>query len=328
MSSKVKKITKEFLQGSWQEIAKKLAQAKGQVFLQKQITTGAVSLRAVVRVADAMPGLLLVVPELSAPNRWKVKSFSGVKFDPAVKLTDGLGLPVFLVDHTAQDVFATLAADIGAAISEAKTPKEAVAALLNRVAIWRRFLKNRAGKMSDEEVMGLIGELCILDRLVASTGTDAALEAWKGPLGELHDFRLPDYRVEVKAWSNDNIPRVVISNPSQVFVDAACPVWIAAAQVYSHEKTGRCLAEWIEGLSKKMDAAQRDVFDSLLADYGYLSAHADLYTRPYSIGTQTFYRVTEKFPRIKPEQIPSGISWMKYAIDINSISSFAKEPPF
>jgi hypothetical protein len=320
-------ITALTLEAAWAQIQAKLPQAEGRSFLQKALTVGPLTLSAVIRVADGMPGLLLQIPEASYAAKWPVRHYAGVRFDPMVKFDDGYGLPLMLGDLKARDIFAQLAADIAAAAVGEETAAAKLAAILNRLALWRRFLQDRMGKMSDEEVRGLIGELSVLGSLLVARGVDSCLDAWKGPLGELHDFRLPNLRIEVKTWCNDSLPHIFISDPSQIVADESYPVWVAAIQISKDAMTGRTLSDWAGALAKSMDASQRELYYSLLADYGFLAAQSELYTDRYVVIGTIFYAVTASFPRIDPGAIPPAICSVKYAIELNAIASHAKPSP-
>ena len=60
-----------------------------------------------------------------------------------------------------------------------------------------RLLMRQATMLSAERILGLIGELWLLGRLESSLGSPA-LDAWTGPHGEAHDFRLASHEIEVK----------------------------------------------------------------------------------------------------------------------------------
>jgi hypothetical protein len=181
--------------------------------------------------------------------------------------------------------------------------------------------------MSDEEVIGLIGELSVLGCLLTTKGVDSCLDAWRGPLGDLHDFRLPSFRIEVKTWCNDSLPRIFISDPSQIIADEICPVWIAAVQISKSETTGHTLSEWAGELAKFMDSSQSELYCSLLADYGFLAAQSELYIDRYTIIDTLFYAVTATFPRIDPRAIPPEICSVKYAIELNAIANHVAPSP-
>ena len=320
-------ITPATLEAAWTKIQSKLLQAEGRSFLQKVLTVGSLTLSAVIRVVDGMPGLLLQIPEGSIPTKWLVKNYAGVRFDPIVKLDDGYGLPLMLADLKARDIFALLATDIATTAERGDTPAAKISAILNRIALWHRFFKNRTEKLSIEEIRGLIGELSVLESLLTTNGVDSCLDAWKGPQGELHDFRMTNYRIEVKTWSNDSLPRIFISDPSQIVADNMYPIWIAAVQISKNEITGRTLSNWVKTLANSMDASQRELYYSLLADYGFIEVQSELYTDRYAVIQTIFYLVTPSFPRIDPKVIPLAICSVKYAIELNALANHAKPSP-
>src|SRR5689334_17400519 len=105
-------ITTATLEAAWAQIEGKLPQAGGRRFLQKALVVGPLTLSAVIRVADGMPGLLLQIPEASYASKWPVRHYAGVRFDTMVKIDGGYGLPLMLADLKARDIFVQLAADI------------------------------------------------------------------------------------------------------------------------------------------------------------------------------------------------------------------------
>ena len=321
------KITPEILEGAWRQILLKMPVSGGHSFLQKKLADGAIGLSAAVRVKDSMPGLILQIPDAGLAAKWTMRQLAGIRFEPAIKLDDGYGFPVMLADVKAREIFAVLASDILCSISGEGAAEAKLAALFTRLALWRRFLQKRMAPMSDEEVRGLIGELSVLEQVISAKGTDVSLEAWRGPKDELHDFHLPTFRVEVKTWSNNSLPRVFISDPSQVVVDEVFPVWLAAIQISSDDVSGRTLAEWVQSLRVGMDGAQLDLYDALLADCGFLPEHAEFYPQRFSVRDTAFYKITASFPKIDVSTLPPGVCCVRYAIELNAIASYAKPSP-
>ena len=131
----------------------------------------------------------------------------------------------------------------------------------------------------------------------------------------------------MKTWSNDSLPRVFISDPSQLVIDTSCPVWLAVVQISTDLECGRSLSGWVDFLRLAMDNAQKDIFDALLADYGFLAEHAELYPVRYGIRDTIFYEITRSFPRIDPNSIPPGVCYIKYALDLTVLAEHAKPSP-
>lgn len=72
---------------------------------------------------------------------------------------------------------------------------------------WGQLL-SRKNLMSEAAWLGLYGELCFLESLIAARGL-AALTAWTGPRGERHDFRIGNDEFEVKSTKRDRRIHIV-----------------------------------------------------------------------------------------------------------------------
>ena len=199
--------------------------------------------------------------------------------------------------------------------------------LMDKVALWKRFFQKNTGPLSEEEVRGLIGELEILSKIIAAYGVDAALETWKGPADELHDFRNDVFRIEVKTWVNESAPRIFISDPSQIVIDPAWPVFIAVVQLARDNAAGFTLPEWISTILDGMTAPQRSAMEVLLADVGYLVVHAELYSKRYSVTEIVFHRIGNGFPMIDPSTLPGGITNLKYSLELGALATFISASP-
>lgn len=93
------------------------------------------------------------------------------------------------------DLFETMAHDVIALLAAAPHEDEKAVAdsVLARIHAWQDFRSlPRAGILSEEEEIGLHGELIVLERLLSALQDSAAVMAmWQGPLRGLHDFKLP-----------------------------------------------------------------------------------------------------------------------------------------
>lgn len=320
-------ITPESLEESWNEIRPKIAQAGGSLILEQALIHGEVGLSAAVRVRDGMQGIILRVPARWNYLRWQVQRLTGVHFESVVQDRNDRLLPVMLADADAAGIFAIFAADLASALLTGCPMEEKMRELMDKVGLWRRFFLHRSGELSEEEVRGLVGELEFLRILVRNHGADAAMESWKGPRGELHDFHLPSFRIEVKTWINESLPRIFISNPSQIVIDSAWPVWIASLQLSRDHTAGSTLPARVRALAVGMNSAQRTIFEALLADVGYLTCHEGLYAQRYSVRDTIFYRIVEGFPLIDSATIPAGITCLKYALELGALAPFATSSP-
>ena len=320
-------ITPKSLEEAWSAICRKMSQADGSLVLEQALIHGEVGLSAVVRVRDSMPGIVIRVPSRWSVTRWQFQRLTGVHFEEVLKDHNDILLPIILADADAAGIFAIFASDLASTVSAECPLDEKMRRLMDQVGLWKRFFQHRAGRLSEEEVRGLVGELEILGILVRTHGADFALESWRGPSGELHDFHLPAFRIEVKTWINESLPRIFISDPSQIVIDAAWPVWLAAMQLSRDNYTGMTLPERVVELAGGMNSAQRTILEALLADIGFLACHAEIYTNRYFVRDTVFHRVVEGFPMIAPAMIPGGITCLKYALELGALTPFVTPSP-
>jgi hypothetical protein len=181
--------------------------------------------------------------------------------------------------------------------------------------------------MTDEEMRGLFGELHVLSLVIAANGVDGALEAWQGPARKLHDFHFSDGHVEVKTWRIEAGPRVYISQPAQIGVDINRPMHLAAVQISVGGMAGRTLPEAVAILRLRMNGIQVQRFDELLAEYGYIGAHAEMYPDRVAVLGLNIFEVREGFPHVDARSIPGGVSNLHYAIELGALDPFRVNNP-
>jgi hypothetical protein len=321
-------VTPDSLKYALGVIRTRIPQALPGTFLEQALpVVGDIGLSAVVRVNDAMPGIVIRVPSRWPATSWKVLLLNGVRFEqPMTDHHDHL-LPVMMADEDAVEVFAVFTADLASALEVEGTLEARMRLLMDRIVLWKRFFQKNSGPLSEEAVRGLIGELEILAKMIAAYGVDAALETWKGPAGELHDFHQEAFRIEVKTWVNESSPRIFISDPSQIVIDPAWPVFMAAVQLARDNAEGFTLPERIATILCGMTAPQRTVMEVLLADVGYLPVHAELYSKRFSVAETVFHVIGEGFPMIDPATLPGGITNLKYSLELGALAPFISASP-
>ena len=65
------------------------------------------------------------------------------------------------------------------------------------------------------------------------------------------------------------------------------------------------------------------MFNAKLFEAGYYQWHETTYnTRRYKIRKDSFYRVKDKFPRIKENELREGVGNVRYAISISSFEDY------
>lgn len=320
-------ITADYLQAAWRGLAAKLPGAASGTFLEQTLVFGELGISAVLRVRDALPGIVVRAPGRHSFDSWEVLRLRGVYFEARIQDRDEDLFPVMLADPDAREVFAVFASDLACVVASEDSIHRRSAQLTSKIGIWKRFFHRRLTGLSEDEVRGLIGEIEILTMVIHDFGVDAALESWRGPLGDLHDFALPAFRIEAKTWTNQSLPRIHISDPSQLVVDDVWPVFLAAVQLSRDNIAGVSLPSRVVALRESMNSWQNSSFDQLLSDAGYLQSQAELYTTPYAVVETRTFRVSDGFPLIDPLTLPAGITNLRFALELRAIANFVTTFP-
>ena len=170
---------------------------------------------------------------------------------------------------------------------------------------WKALLRP-AERMSDEQRIGLFGELLVLHRLLVLHGLDA-VAAWTGPLGEQHDFRIGEDEIEVKTTSSRK--RVhLISSLEQLEPSPGRNLYLLSIQLEpAGSDAGRTLPELVDGVRALIpsgSAARDGLETALLVTWRYSDLHASAYRERLQMRTASvLVEVSLDFPRLTPSFI-------------------------
>lgn len=178
-------------------------------------------------------------------------------------------------------------------------PEDAISETL---AAWAALLR-RIALLSEEHQVGLIGELWFLREVAARLGWAAALDAWKGPRSEEHDFVLPLVDVEVKTTTKER--RVhQIGSLKQLEPKLNRPLFILSVQLTAASAAagGMALPGWIAQIEGEAQAAERGLSGILhrqLFTRGWRPEHSLHYLSSFALRSEaTAVPVDERCPAV------------------------------
>ena len=197
-----------------------------------------------------------------------------------------------------------------------------------------RGLLARAPRLSEDQEIGLFGELVALDRLIDGVGEAKALAAWLGPRAEEHDFVLGEADVEVKTTRSER--RIhVIHGLGQLTPTPGRLLHLMSVQVTGAGAAGNgeTLPELIERIRRRLRSGRTD-FDDRLTDCGWEDAQADrLYTTRLLVRSEPrFYNVDGAFPAITSAGLsrivtrPELVRSIDYRIDVTDLEPQGTAP--
>jgi hypothetical protein len=251
---------------------------------------------------------------------------------PAVGQTDKNRLILLLNEQNNWEIFLSLCKDLIEATHLITNTSTAIQAILLRLERWQEFLKkNRSGILSEEEILGLIGELLFIKRhLIPVFGSGQSIKFWQGPEGLPQDFNVNESAIEVKCQSGATSPSIKISS-----IDQLCPqlpemyLFVVTLGKAALETTNMInlpdLISQIKEALKIEGSIQIERFTDLLYGIGYIESDRYL-DFSYVLIDEKMYQVAEGFPRVCAKDLHLGIMNVSYSISLSECAPFEKYP--
>lgn len=238
-------------------------------------------------------------------------------------------LLIKLIRKQHEDIFSVLCEDLIDSIKLESDEKQLTRTLLNRFEKWKSlFSRLNSSGLTPEEQRGLFGELYFLRKFFQnSSNFQHILDSWVGPSGEIRDFQMNNWALEVKTTHGNNHQKVQISSERQLdntHLDKLFLYHISLEKVQeSGESLNTIVSSLYDILNKDIIALNR--FRSKLYEVGYFEHQANLYNDTgYYIRQDNFYRVTDNFPRIQENEIRNGVGDVKYSIIMSDCKDYAE----
>jgi hypothetical protein len=217
--------------------------------------------------------------------------------------------------------FTAVAADIASTAGELPPPtrlQDVVAAL----ARWQWFWGVDAERLSQQDVLGLFGELWFLHRWAGPNAGN--VRAWTASMGSRHDFQWSQWSVEVKTATRR--PDGAILHRIQHLDQLADPeqgrLFLFSLRVVQDQLAHNSLPGLVDRVSDALrgDIAAGEEFARRLGQRGYSPAHRRHYDTPWRILGEQLYSVATGFPRLIDasfvDGLPDGVSDVSYRLDM------------
>jgi len=304
------------LSDAWSELA--LARPLERQYRSKVITDNiALEIRAAMRAVDDAPCLMLQT-NLAADAHFEL---GGMRLSSVPDVSGPL-LVLSLEDDGRRDLFTTVCSDVITFAAQVDD-KDAQSRFLDRLDAWRHFLRDKKIGFSRSETIGLIGELVVLDRLIATKASNLA--TWEAPDDGLHDFQFNGHALEIKT-SLGPAASINISRLDQLDITGLRQLDLLHVKLIEHP-AGHNLNDIILSLNQMLpDLASRNAFDNALLRRGLLPDDEAARSSPrVQLRSIEAYSVTEAFPRLVRSQLPIAITEATYTLEIRALGNFHKD---
>lgn len=214
-------------------------------------------------------------------------------------------------------VFAALCRDVIDFTRAGVSPSSLGSAVAGRLDHWRRLLERDIRALGIAQLRGLIGELCVLERLLDDHGASVAAASWTGPHGTPQDFMLPDgSRIEVKAARPD-ARSVQINGLAQLAADpdAIVLVVVRLDETAPGAENAFTAPMLVARILRQLDPdpAAAEMFGASLALAGW-NDHPDHDALVVRLVSVERHPVVSGFPRLTRDTVPGGIQDADYTI--------------
>ncbi|WP_167392237.1 PD-(D/E)XK motif protein [Mesorhizobium sophorae] len=275
--------------------------------------------------------LLSLAAETAAEGLPDLPRLNGIEVRLEKLPQDRVRLVLTLLDRNQFDLFRDLAdhllkATAGVARGNSSAGLKLV---LRRLRSWHDLLRRRRDDLlSDSEAIGLAGELLFLrdQVLTRRTPTQAAL-SWRGAHRDEQDFALGQWQVEIKTQLSTSDQRLQVSSEAQLDAGSArlliCHQTLAPAPAAEPRSfTLNSLVIEIAAQMEDIGDVGRDAFEKALEALGYVN-RAEYDEMRWVTTYRRAFEVTERFPRIVPAMLPSGVQNVRYDIVLRECEPFA-----
>lgn len=229
-------------------------------------------------------------------------------------------LMIQLLHPNSRDIFATLCENLIQSVIKLNTEQKISRTVVNQMEKWKTlFEKNNSTALTPAEQQGLFGELHFLQKFLARPDTNPCdiLHSWVGVDKALRDFQGSNWSVEVKTTSTNNPQKVTINGERQLDETLLANLFLFHSSVEVSNGKGQTLCQKISEIRELLecDAAALSLFNTKLFEAGYIDKHEPFYQdRFYQVRNENYYKIENDFPRIKENELRSGVSDVKYSI--------------
>lgn len=220
------------------------------------------------------------------------------------------------------EYFCTFCEDLLHCTDIIKDDQTAYKSLVARYYSWRKLFKPTNTRLTEIEIMGLIGELLFLrDFMIPKYGFQTTLDSWTGPERTHKDFSAENVWYEIKSI-NTGKESVKIASLEQLDGENSGFLCVYFFEKMSPSYNGIKINNLVESiLHMAPNVVLKDLFMAKLELFGFeFNTENDNYV--YSQSGQAYYEISNQFPRLKRSDIPLSISKVQYDIILTEIEEF------
>lgn len=201
------------------------------------------------------------------------------------------------------------------------TGSTAAAAVNEVVNEWRQLIAVVKDPLSRNQLVGIFGELVVLERLVGLHGA-VALEWWYGPDRTRHDFVSAGTSLEVKSTTDLGSSRVTIHGLGQLDHSQGTSSYIGLVGVDPTPR-GRCIDDVLRDLRDRGCPAQ--LLEKKLLSAGYVAGNLANSEERFIFVHMRFWGFDDNSPGLRASNLRSdqraGVSDVRFNFDLSALGA-------
>lgn len=191
--------------------------------------------------------------------------------------------------------------------------------IVNRFNQWKKMFTRNNKILTENEVLGLLGELLFLKNIAIPTyGSTDGLNSWSGPEPTHKDFSYKNEWYEIKSINTfkNSVP---ISSLEQLDSELEGHLVVYSFEKMSPSFAGISLNKLVSEIMRDLAFdTDKDIFLAKLKQVGY--AYNEIYDNyVFNLIKKDSYLVNNEFPRIKADDLQKGIIKVQYEILLSLI---------
>ncbi|MGL6066103.1 MAG: PD-(D/E)XK motif protein [Cetobacterium sp.] len=221
-------------------------------------------------------------------------------------------------DTNNSDIFKIFCKDIIATVEKTISEELISPEIHNRIIQWKDLLQGNMKKtLSIEEQIGLFGEILTLKDIILEN--QESIDSWRGPEKDAQDFLCNNCVIEVKSCLSSKNKVITISSKNQLETEKKHLFIILYCLTI--QKEGTNLSELVlSTLNLLTSDIDKTNFCKKLLELGYSFDEESYYS--FVLDSESYFEVTEDFPKLNSKDLDQRIIEAKYKIDLNRCDEF------
>ncbi len=230
-----------------------------------------------------------------------------------------------LIDSDVADPFYKFIDDLVDSSRRLESSQDGYRFVLARFNRWKRMFLPARGLLSENEILGLLGELYFLySYMIPKYGEEVAIRSWSASDPTIKDFSVGDTWYEIKTTGVSS-KTIHIHSLQQLEFDRPGKLVLIRLEKMAGSFSGLNLNSLVQTLMNIIASPETlEAFQTKIAQRGYvLNEKYDEYV--YEARQMTGYLVDDKFPKMDSNKMDAAIVNAEYDLLINELKNYIAE---